>query len=228
VAVDLNGQVDGLFHLAHQLIARVGVEQAGHVLDADRVRAEPGQFLGQLDEPVDGVDWADGVADGALHVAALALDHFHGVGHVADIVQGVENAKDLDAALDGTGDEFLHQVIGVVAIAHDVLPAQEHLEGGIGHLLLEGADPLPGILVQEPHGRVKGRAAPHLDGMVAHLVHLAGDGQHVRLAHAGRQKRLVRVAQGRFRDLDRSICHCCILLDSLGVSPYRNLTRRVA
>ena len=53
---------------------------------------------------------------------------------------------------------------GVVGVAYGVGPPQEHLEGDVGDLLPQQAQPLPGGLMEEAVGHVEGGAAPHLQG----------------------------------------------------------------
>ncbi len=50
-----------------------------------------------------------------------------GGAHIAEIIQGIEDAKDLDPVLDGQADELFHHIVGVVAVPDQVLPAKEHL-----------------------------------------------------------------------------------------------------
>ncbi len=135
-------------------------------------------------------------------MSPFAFGHLHGPGHVAHVVDGVKDAEDVNAVALGQHHEFLNDVVGIVLVADDVLAAQQHLEGGVGHLFLQLADALPGVLVEEAHGRVKGGPAPHLHRVIAHLVQLLGDGQHVVGAHPRGQQGLVRVAQDGVGDFD--------------------------
>ena len=98
----------------------------------------------------------------ASTTAPQPLDGAHGHLHVADVVERVEDAEDVDAPGVRLLDELLQDVVGVVPVADDVLPAQQHLEGGVGHLLLQLGDALPGVLLQEAEAGVEGGPAPHL------------------------------------------------------------------
>jgi len=145
--------------------------------------------VGHLDETVHVVHGADGVADGHLGVGAFPLDDLGGPAHVAHVVQGVKDAKDVDAVLVGLDHETVQDVVGVMFVADDVLAAQQHLERGVGHVGLELTNPLPGVLVEKAHGRVKGSTTPHLDRPIANMVQFGGDGHrfgadHVVGAHA--------------------------------------------
>ena len=112
----------------------------------------------------------------------------HSSVHVAHIVERVEDAEDIDAGGAGVDDEALQDIVWVVAVADDVLPAQKHHERGVGHALLQASDAIPGVLVQEAHRRVECGAAPHLDGPEADLVDPVGDREHVVCAHPSSQQ----------------------------------------
>ena len=184
------------------VVGVVGVEEAGHVLDADGVGAHVDELLGLLGEHVGGVDGADRVADGALGVAARLLDGLDGGLEVPEVVEGVEDAEDVHAVLDGELAELLDDVVRVVAVADDVLAAEEHLEGRLLEALLELAEALPGVLAEEAEGGVERRAAPDLDRVEAGVVHLRRDREHVLGAHAGGEQALVAVAHGGVGDFD--------------------------
>ena len=82
-------------------------------------------------------------------------DRLDGRLHVARVVERVEDAEDVDAGPRGETDELADHVVGVVAVAEHVLPAQEHLKAGVGQGRLERAHALPRVLVQEPHQESK-------------------------------------------------------------------------
>ena len=105
--------------------------------------------------------------------------------HVADVVQRIENAEDIDAVFDRQTHELAHHIIGVVAVSHQVLAAQQHLQARVLDPLPDGLEALPGVFVEETYAAVEGSAAPDLEREEAHLVQLAQDIQHVAGAHAG-------------------------------------------
>ncbi|GIW15948.1 MAG: hypothetical protein KatS3mg063_1801 [Tepidiforma sp.] len=177
-------------------------EEAGHVLDGDRVGAHFDHLVGELRERVNGMDGRGGIADGALHVAAGLFDGAEGGFEVPGVVQGVEDAEDVHAVLDGAVAELIDDVIGVVAVADGVLAAEEHLGGRLLEPLFDFAEALPRVLLEEAEAGIEGGAAPAFDGVVADGVHELEDGDHVLGAHAGREERLVAIADGRFHDAD--------------------------
>jgi hypothetical protein len=116
-------------------IGVVGGDQAGHVLDADGIGAHGLQVFGLVDVVVQVVDLAaqarfgHGVADAALEVLAVLLDLGHDGLKVAVVVQGVEGAEDVHAVFTGAVHEGIGHIVGIVAVAHQVLGAQQHGKG---------------------------------------------------------------------------------------------------
>ena len=166
VGVDLDGHLDLLDQGGDELLRGDRREDAGHVLDDERVDAHLDLLLGDLDELLDGVDRADRVAEGALGVAAVLLHRLEGGAQVAGVVERVEDAEDVHPVVAGHADEALDQVVGVVLVAEHVLAAQQHLQRGLG-AGLDLAQALPRVLAQEAHADVEGGAAPDLQRVVA-------------------------------------------------------------
>ncbi|VEA42563.1 Uncharacterised protein [Salmonella enterica subsp. enterica] len=92
-------------------------------------------------------------------------------------------------------DEAFHHVIGVVAVAEQVLAAQQHLQRGFGHGFFEFAQAQPRVFAEKADTGVKGGAAPALQRPVAHVIERGGNRQHVIKAQAGGEQRLVGVTQ---------------------------------
>ena len=178
------------------------LQQPGHVFDAERIGPEILQLLGHAHEPVDGMDRADRVADGCFDMLAAGFDLAYGAVHVPDIVQGVEDAEDIDAVDGGALDEPFQHVVGIVPVANQVLSAQQHLQPGVGHGGAEGAEPLPRIFFQEAQTGVERGAAPDLKRPVSDGVQLLRDRQHVLGAHARGEEGLMPVAKGDIGDQD--------------------------
>ena len=147
----------------HQVVGRLRLQQAGHVLDADGIAAHFAQLLRHLDEGFDSVQRAGRVADGALGVLAGAVHGRDTGAQIADVVERVEDAEDVHAVLGGLVHEALHHAVFVVPVAQQVLPAQQHLQARVRHQLAEGAQTLPGIFVEEADAGVEGGPAPAFD-----------------------------------------------------------------
>ncbi len=86
------------------------------------------------------------VADRSLGDPAGLLDRVQCDLHVPRVVERVEDAEDRDSLTGRLLDEATDDVVRVVAIADQVLPAQEHLKRGVRHRPLEQAQSLPRVL----------------------------------------------------------------------------------
>ena len=139
-----------------------------------------------------------GVADARLAECPGLADGLERQLHVGDPVERVEHAEQVDSGGGGLGDERLDDVVGIARIADGVGPAKQHLEEDVGDFLAKLGQSLPWVFLEEPHGRVEGGAAPHLDREDARAEPGVGvgDAEHVAGSHAGRQQRLVGVAEG--------------------------------
>jgi hypothetical protein len=99
-------------------------------------------------------------------------------------------------------DEPFQDVVGIMPVADQVLPAQQHLKPGVGHRGPQGAQPFPGIFFQEAQAGVERRPAPHFERPIADGVQLLRDRQHVLGAHTCGEQRLMPVAKGDVGDQD--------------------------
>jgi hypothetical protein len=204
VAVHVDRQADLLLERLHHLRRAKRREHARHVLDADGVRTHLLEGLGEVDVEVQRVHGAHRVGDRALEVRSGLLDGTRRHLDVARVVERVEHAEHVDAVTMGRLHEALDDLVGVVPVPDQVLAPEEHLQGRLLHVLLDDAEPVPGVLIQEAQCGVERGATPDLEGPVAHLVHLVEDGDHVRDVHPRRPERLVRVSQCRVRDTQGS------------------------
>ncbi|SXG01793.1 Uncharacterised protein [Klebsiella variicola] len=195
VAVQVQGDVVAFFDFADQLKGGMRRQNAGHVLDGDGVDAGLQQLFGEVEPGLQGVGRAGGVRKRALGVGAVAADRLQGGLHVARVVHGVEDAEDVHAVFDGALHEALHHVIGVVAVAEQVLAAEQHLQRGLRHRLFQLAQADPRVLAEEADAGVKGGAAPALKGAVADVIQLSGDREHIVETQTGGEQGLVGVAQ---------------------------------
>ncbi|GAR49657.1 hypothetical protein NGUA13_00119 [Salmonella enterica] len=195
VTVHVQTHVVAFFDFADQLIRRHRGENAGHVLDGNRVDAGFQQLFGQVQPGLQRVRRAGGVRERALGVRAVAAHRLQGGFHIARVVHGIEDAEDVHTVFHRAFDEAFHHVIGVMAVAEQVLAAQQHLQRGFGHGFFELAQADPRVFAEEADTGVKGGAAPALQRPVAHVVELSGNRQHVIKAQAGGEKGLVGVTQ---------------------------------
>ena len=123
----VNRHLDRRLERLHHFVGVVGRDQPGHVLDADRIGPHGLKGLGPVDIVLQVVDLAaharlgHRVADAALEVLAVLLDHRHHGLEVAVVVQGIEGAEDVHPVRTGPVHEGSSHIVGIVAVAHQVL-----------------------------------------------------------------------------------------------------------
>jgi hypothetical protein len=183
-----------------QLERDVRPQQACHVLDRDRMGAHILDTLREIDPEVDRMHRAHGVGNRALRVLAQGHGRLDRDLQVARVVERIEDPEHVDAVLRGTLDELLDQVVGVMPVAENVLPAEQHLLRRIRHRRLQLADALPRIFAEVADASVECRPAPRFDGPESDLVQLVADRQHVFDAHTGCEQALMPVAKYELRN----------------------------
>ena len=77
----------------------------------------------EIDPQVDRVHRTDCVGDRALRVLADCKRCFHSGFEIAHVVQGIEDAENVHAVCGCPLDESLDKIVGVMAIAEDILAA---------------------------------------------------------------------------------------------------------
>ena len=195
------GQVYRVLDGGDQVIGGLGGQNTGHVLDADGAHAHAGHFLDHAHILVQGVDRAGGVGDSAGSKSAAAYRLLNGDLQVVDVVEGIENAHDVDAVFHRGADKAAHNVVRVVLVAQNVLATQQHLQLGVGHLGADLSQPLPGVLVQVAQAHVKGGSAPAFHRVESGLIHGLQYGLELVIAQTGGHQGLVGVAQHGFGKL---------------------------
>ncbi len=123
--------------------------------------------------------------------------------HLLHVVQGVEDAEDVDADLGRLGHERRRDLGRVRRVAHCVAAAEQHLQAEPGHVVAQRGEPLPRVLGDEPQGHVVRRPAPalHTEQLRGHPADVRGDPQQVLGPDPGGQQRLVGIPEGRVGDL---------------------------
>ena len=166
------GQLHRVLDGADQLIGVLGREDPRHVLYADGAHAHALHLPGHLHILVQRVDGTGGVGYGAGGHGPALHRLFYCHLKVVQVVQGVKNTDDVYAVFHGGTDKTPHHIIAVVLVAQNVLPSQQHLQLGIGHLGPYLTQTLPGVLVEKAQAHVEGGSAPALHRVEAGLVHL--------------------------------------------------------
>ena len=147
MTVELDGDRELALQTRDELLGVVRRQQGRHVLDAQRVGAHLDEPAGDLDVVIERVHRRDRVDDRRLKVLACLLDRRRRGLEVARVVQGIEDAEDVDAVLGRLGHEAPHDVVAVVPVADQVLTAQQHLERRAVHVVAYDAQAFPGVFV---------------------------------------------------------------------------------
>ena len=195
---------DSVLDALYKALGLKGAHRSRHILKADRIEAHSLELLYHLNVLFNGVNGALGVAyaaGGYGAVRAVLLRGLKGGFDIAEVVQRVEDADDVDAVLYRELNELLDHVVVIVLVAQKVLAAQEHLEPRVRHSLADLAESLPRILAEIAEAGIEGGAAPALNGVVPGLVHGRQDLLEVLELHSCGHKRLVCVSQDRFGKL---------------------------
>ncbi len=149
VGVEVDGQLYRLAQPIEQHPRGAWPEQAGHVLDAEEVRAHVLDAARQVGVVVEVVLGALLVRDVA-RVAHGHLGDLSGLPDAADadlhrleVVERVEDPEDVEACLRRLVDEGLDQVVRVAGVADRVGAPDQHLEQEVGHRGAQRPQPLP-------------------------------------------------------------------------------------
>ena len=169
MGVEVHRLVETLAQRTDESPCRLGAQEAGHVLDAQHVDPGGHQLFGDLEVVVEGVGRLErageiaGVAERSFRERSGFEHRLDRRPHLADVVQGVEDAKDVDASGCSLGDEALRDEGRIGRVADGVAPPQQHLQAEVRDLAPQLFEPLPGVFVQEAQGDVVGSAAPRFD-----------------------------------------------------------------
>ena len=127
VGMEMQGKFGDLFQGGDEIVDIVRRKDAGHVLDADAVGAHPFQFLALLDKifKIEHIaaetGFGQGVTDRTLEVFPVGLDPLHAGLKISEIVQGVENAEDIDPDFAGLVHKGPDHIVGIVPVADQIL-----------------------------------------------------------------------------------------------------------
>ena len=208
MGVEVDRQADFLLERLDQRVGGRGLQEPGHVLDAEDVGACGAQLLRHGHVVLEVVlrprriGKVAGVADRRLAELARLDDRVERDAHVLDPVQRVEHPEHVDAGPRRLRHEGPHHVVGIVGVADAVRGAQQHLGHQVRHRRPQVAQPLPRAFLQEAVGDVEGRAAPAFDAeeLRQHVRVGRRHPDHVVGPHPRREQALVPVAHRRVGD----------------------------
>src|SRR4030042_6167216 len=143
------------------------------------------------------------VTYGSLIMPAAFLNCPGGTFVIALVIDGVENTENINAHLGSLFYKGINQIARILAITHQILSPQKHLQLSIGHEFLQLAGPVPGVLAQKAMGYVERRPPPDLHGIELAFVHFGGHPLHILSPHPGGKCGLMAVTKGSVTNLDR-------------------------
>ena len=164
----MNRDADFLLERVHQLPSRVRLANAGHVLDRQQMGTQLLELLGQIDivfQAVLGsarIEDVAAVADGRFAEFVGVTDGVHGQAQIGQPVQGIEDAEKIDSGSGRFLHEGAHDIVRIIRIAYGIGGAEQHLKQDVRNPLAQRRQTVPRRLLEETHGRVKRRPAPHL------------------------------------------------------------------
>jgi hypothetical protein len=83
-----------------------------------------------------------------LPILGICLLHLiHGLPHVPQVIESIEDSEYVDTILIGSADKFFNNVIWIVAVANEVLPSQEHLDRCMVKNPLQCTQPFPWVII---------------------------------------------------------------------------------
>ena len=202
VGVQDNRKIHGVLDGGDQVVCGFRGADTGHVLDADGGYAHLLELFDHLDILLESVDRARGIGDGTGGNGTGLDGLIDGDLEVVDVVQRVKDTDNVDAVANSSAYEAANNVITVVLVAENVLPAKEHLELGVGHLCPDLPKPFPGIFIQEAKADVKGRAAPAFRRIETRLIDRRENILELIVGHTRRDQGLTSVTQYGFGKLN--------------------------
>ncbi len=166
MGVEMDRQVGGFAQGGEQLPRRRRLQQTGHVLDRDDMRAgffklrrKPGVVF-QIVFRAGRIEDVAGVTDRSFTKPVFLAHGVHRHPHVFHPVEAVEHPEQANATLRSLTHEMLDHVVGIILVANAIGATQKHLQKQVGRALAHQIKPLPRILGQKPHRHVEGRPTP--------------------------------------------------------------------
>ena len=203
MGVNLNRDLYAFLQSGHKFCGLYRNQKSCHIFDTDGICTHIFDFFCNVLPVIQGVGITQGIGQGHLCMSLFLIGCFDSCLKISDIIQTVKNTDDIDTVGDGFLYEVFHHIIGIMAISQNILASEQHLKFCIFKSVSQLSQSVPRIFLQETKGCVKCGAAPALYGMIAYLVHLVHDGQHLFGCHSGSDQGLMCVTQHCLGNTDR-------------------------
>ena len=136
MCMNINRQFGRLLQGFDKVIRFIRRQKTGHILDANRICPH---FLDALCQPhpvFERVGISEGIRQRNLCFRSLFLAGIDSCLQIAEIIQAVKNAKNINTVCDGFLYEVLDHIIRIMIIAQDILTAEQHLQLSVLEALL--------------------------------------------------------------------------------------------
>ena len=125
--VDVNRELSRLLKCLHEVIRLIRRQEAGHILDADGVRAHIFNALCQADPILERICVTQCVREGNLCLCTFFLARINRCLQVSKVIQTVKDTKDVDTVCHRLLNEVLNDIVRIVVVAQNILAAEQHL-----------------------------------------------------------------------------------------------------
>ena len=200
--VDVDGTLGPLAQPTHQRRSAPRTQQAGGIVDAERVEAQLGETLAHSDEAFDVVDRRLGVDDRTLGAAAGGVHRGDDALQVARVVERVVAPENVDARLGGDTDEGVDDVVAHLPVTDQRLAADDPQQRSVGADLFEAAQAFERVLGEEAQARLERGATEDVEGCEASAVEQRGDRKQVTVSEAAEQVGLLPVPERRLHQVE--------------------------
>ena len=133
----MDGKLYIFFQFSDEHFGYIGGQQASHIFDAENIRSHTFKVFSHLDIEIHIVDRTDCIADTTFNCFSAFFHCVNGCFYIPEIIERIEDSKNINSYFHRLFDKTLDDIICIMPVAHRILPSQQHLKRGFGHLFLE-------------------------------------------------------------------------------------------
>ena len=122
--VNINREPGRLLKRLDKVICLIRCQQTGHILDADGVCAHLLDALCKSHPVFQRISIAERIRQCNLRLCAFLLAGIDRCLQIAEIIQAVKDAENVDAICDGPLHEVLDHIVRIVVISQNILTAK--------------------------------------------------------------------------------------------------------
>ena len=160
MTMQLYFQISLFLQARNQLIDIVWRNDARHIFYAQRIGPLILDGFSQGYPAVHGMYRTGGIRKRALGMRTLFFHRGYCLEQITRIIHGIEHPEHIHTIGHGPLNKFINNIIRIMAVAKQVLPAQQHLLAGVGHGFFQGTQTLPRIFAKKANAGIKCRTTP--------------------------------------------------------------------